>query len=93
MAFRIRNREVKRKESSKPAYASLYRAARWTKASQAYRMENPLCADCARHGVTAAAEVVDHIRPHKGDLEAFWDVANWQSLCAKCHNEKTARGE
>ena len=46
------------------------------------------------------ANVVDHIIPHKlkdaidsGDvarIEAsralFWDSANWQSLCAPCHN-------
>jgi len=36
------------------------------------------------------ATVVDHITPHKGDNDLFWDRANWQSLCESCHNRKTA---
>jgi len=36
------------------------------------------------------ATVVDHISPHKGDSDLFWDRANWQSLCESCHNRKTA---
>lgn len=44
----------------------------------------PLCS-CG-----AAAECVDHIRPHKGDQELFWDPANLQSLCDSCHSRKTA---
>jgi 5-methylcytosine-specific restriction endonuclease McrA len=33
-----------------------------------------------------AATVVDHKRPHHGDKALFWDVSNWQALCAPCHN-------
>jgi len=29
---------------------------------------------------------VDHIKPHKGNLALFWDEANLQSLCKKCHD-------
>lgn len=36
------------------------------------------------------AEVVDHIVPHKGDLSLFWSRSNWQSLCKRCHDIKTA---
>lgn len=36
------------------------------------------------------AIVVDHVRPHRGDMVLFWDVANWQSLCLSCHNRKSA---
>ena len=35
------------------------------------------------------ATVVDHIRPHKGNRELFWDRTNWQSLCKQCHDRKT----
>jgi 5-methylcytosine-specific restriction protein A len=35
--------------------------------------------------------VVDHIIPHKGDKDLFWDSNNWQPLCKTCHDEKTAR--
>jgi 5-methylcytosine-specific restriction protein A len=34
--------------------------------------------------------VVDHIVPHKGEKVAFWNRANWQPLCKRCHDIKTA---
>lgn len=39
---------------------------------------------CKANSVIKAAELVDHIVPHKGD-QRFWDPANWQSLCDRCH--------
>jgi 5-methylcytosine-specific restriction protein A len=36
------------------------------------------------------AEVVDHIRPHRGDWALFIDPGNHQSLCKSCHDRKTA---
>lgn len=36
------------------------------------------------------ATVVDHAAPHRGDRALFWDTSNWQSLCAHCHNVKSA---
>lgn len=33
---------------------------------------------------------VDHIVPHKGNHELFWDRDNWQALCHHCHSVKTA---
>jgi 5-methylcytosine-specific restriction endonuclease McrA len=41
---------------------------------------------CEQAGRLAAASVVDHREPHKGDVAKFWDQSGWQSLCAKCHN-------
>lgn len=51
----------------------------------------PLCAECERQGRVAPATVVDHIIPHKGNYDLFWDMSNWQSLCKPCHDRKTAR--
>lgn len=61
--------------------------ARWQRTSTAWRKqpENALCVCCRANGVVKLAELVDHIVPHKGDLELFWDQANWQSLCDRCH--------
>jgi len=62
--------------------------ARW----QRYRAwflaqpQNVLCAACRRE----VATVVDHIRPHKGDHDRFWDAQNHQPLCKSCHDRKTA---
>jgi len=39
----------------------------------------------------APATVVDHIEPHKGDEELFYDINNLQSLCKSCHDRKTAK--
>ena len=65
--------------------------ARWEKARKMYLRANPLCMECAKENRIEPATVVDHIIPHKGDMRLFWDRCNWQSLCERHHNEKTAR--
>ncbi|BAU28970.1 HNH endonuclease [Aneurinibacillus soli] len=52
---------------------------------------NPLCKECQAEGNTVVAEVVDHIIPHKGDHVLFWDEKNWQPLCKRHHDSKTAK--
>ena len=56
-----------------------------------YLRNHPLCRDHEQRGLVAAATVVDHIRPHQGDKALFWDSDNWQPLCKRCHDVKTAR--
>jgi 5-methylcytosine-specific restriction protein A len=63
--------------------------ARWGKARDVYLAQHPLCIACHNQGIVQAAQVVDHIIPHKGDYDLFWDVDNWQPLCATHHNAKT----
>lgn len=62
---------------------------RWQKARAGYLAEHPLCLCCLKDGVTEAATVVDHVIPHRGDEGLFWDRANWQPLCKRCHDTKT----
>jgi 5-methylcytosine-specific restriction protein A len=57
---------------------------KWHKARKTYLMANPLCVKCGK-----PATEVDHITPHKGDMNLFWDVNNWQALCHECHSRKT----
>lgn len=64
---------------------------RWQKARVTYLSRHPLCKVCDEGGLVVAATVVDHIIPHKGDQDLFWDTSNWQSLCKPCHDRKTAR--
>ncbi|MGE8338123.1 HNH endonuclease [Pseudomonas laurylsulfatiphila] len=59
---------------------------KWQKARERYLRDHPLCVYCARQGLTAAAGVVDHKVPHRGDQSLFWDESNWQSLCKPCHD-------
>ncbi len=53
--------------------------------------ENPLCAYCLREGVTEAATICDHIKPHRGDETLFWS-GPFQSLC-KTHHDSTKQRE
>jgi 5-methylcytosine-specific restriction enzyme A len=67
---------------------------RWRKASKAWLAlpENRYCLDCKKRGRVKLSDVVDHIKPHRGDQGLFWDPGNWQPLCFTCHNRKTASG-
>lgn len=71
------------------ALHALY-GARWRKARHLFLMANPLCRMHQERGELVAATIVDHVIPHKGDVSAFWQRSNWQSLCKPCHDTKTA---
>ncbi|MEY8001598.1 HNH endonuclease signature motif containing protein [Clostridium sp. Mt-5] len=77
-----------RKSASKRGYNT-----RWNKARKTYLTNHPLCVECMKEDKVTPATVVDHIKPHRGDMKLFWDVSNWQSLCKIHHDKKTARGE
>lgn len=64
--------------------------SRWQRARRTYLRSHPLCVHCQQQGCLVPATVVDHVIPHKGDWQLFWDEANWQSLCKPCHDVKTA---
>jgi 5-methylcytosine-specific restriction protein A len=65
--------------------------ARWRAARKHYLTEHPLCVECLKQGKLVPANIVNHIVPHKGDWQLFWDKSNWQALCKTCHDSKTAR--
>jgi 5-methylcytosine-specific restriction protein A len=64
--------------------------AQWQRVSKAFLRENPLCVRCKTHGGLRVSEVVDHVSPHRGDPHLFWARSNWQALCKRCHDRKTA---
>jgi 5-methylcytosine-specific restriction endonuclease McrA len=63
----------------------------WAVLSSAF-LRGKICADPYKlHGNhPRLAQVTDHIRPHKGNEELFYDQTNWQPLCKSCHDRKTA---
>ena len=63
---------------------------KWQQARAGFLRKHPLCVYCEREGRVTAATVVDHIVPHCGDMKAFWDFGNWQSLCKPCHDSVKA---
>jgi 5-methylcytosine-specific restriction enzyme A len=73
--------EVKRPGSTAQGYGY-----KWQQARAEFLKSNPVCLTCG-----APSNVVDHIKPHKGDQGLFWRRSNWQPLCTPCHNSKTAR--
>lgn len=65
--------------------------SRWAKSSRGFLQHNPLCKHCEDKGIIRASEVTDHIVPHRGDMDLFWDRDNWQPLCKRHHDIKTAK--
>lgn len=74
------------------AASRLYHTNRWKRASKEFLAKHPLCDECGRQGKVTPAEHTDHITPHRGDVGLFWDVSNWQPLCASCNAKKARRG-
>lgn len=68
----------------------LYGRARWKALRIAQLTSFPLCRMCLESDVVEAATVVDHVKPHKGDEEMFFDPTNLQSLCAPHHDRDKA---
>lgn len=60
--------------------------AQWDKAARIYKRQFPLCCGCKAAGRIEPATVVDHIVPHKGNADLFWDSGNWQPSCDWHHN-------
>lgn len=73
---------------NKSAHRKLYNAA-WRRARIRFLRNNPLCVPCLREDRTTEATVVDHLTPHKGDHELFWDQNNWGASCKPHHDRKT----
>lgn len=65
---------------------------RWRKERAAFLARNPWCVNLGE-GCTLIATLIDHVKPHKGDMALFWDRSNWQPLCDHCHNVHKARME
>ena len=84
--------EVKRElDRQRPSAARRGYDGRWRKARALFLAEHPLCADCLAEGRLTHATVVDHIVPHRGDRQLFWDQDQWQQLCRRHHDSKTVR--
>ena len=70
-----------------------YKTAEW----RALRSDVLLAAlfTCCRCGHLGESRdlVADHIQPHRGDRDLFFDRSNLQCLCATCHNGDKQREE
>lgn len=66
-----------------------YNSWPWRKARKAFKLKNPLCKHCEERGEVTPAKLVDHIVPIKAGGEPLKE-SNFQCLCDKCHNIKSA---
>lgn len=81
------------RRSEKRPWQHLYDTALWRKLRERQLAIEPLCQFCKRREDIVIADVVDHIRPHKGDIGLFGDPDNLQSLCRQCHDSVKKRME
>lgn len=61
---------------------------KWQRYRLRFLAKNPVCRMCAAEGRITEATVVDHVIPHRGDMELFWKGEH-QPLCASCHGKKS----
>jgi 5-methylcytosine-specific restriction endonuclease McrA len=65
----------------------IYASEEWRALRRRVLYEEPICSGCKME----RSLHVDHIVAHKGRQDLFWDRANLQALCARCHNSKTCK--
>lgn len=82
--MRRRSYELFTRRGASAAYNGLYRTAAWRKLRAKFLKAHPRCVVCGE-----TATIVDHIRPHRGDMSLFLDETNLQPLCQSCHSRKT----
>jgi 5-methylcytosine-specific restriction endonuclease McrA len=70
---------------SRSKYSQWYASRRWRRIRAELLARNPLCEFCTKQGRVTPATIADHIEPHRGDLEKFWN-SPLQALCATCHS-------
>ena len=69
-----------------------YNTQAWQKLRKVKLQRDPLCEDCQGAGRMRVASVVDHRKAISQGGHPFPDLDGLASLCAACHNAKTARG-
>lgn len=71
----------------------LYNTRGWARLRAAQLRREPHCRICASVNQFTPATVADHIVPHRGTRSLFFDPANLQSLCKRCHDSVKASHE
>lgn len=78
---------------AKADWHHLYQQARWQRLRAHQLSMQPLCRMCLITEDITPATVIDHVKPHKGDLKLFYDANNLQSLCKPHHDGAKQRIE
>jgi len=90
------------REPRRSAYARGY-TKKWDRFAKWFRLTYPLCgmrpggvvpvmSQCYVEERDTPATQTDHVVPHRGDQQLFWNLTNLQSLCAACGARKSQAG-
>src|SRR4051794_38339439 len=74
------------------AWQAWYKTPRWKAVRLAQLRAEPWCAYCLKAGNRVAALVCDHVEPHRGNEQSFWNGPR-QSLCQAHHSASKQRAE
>ena len=94
---RRKGRSLHRERGSSSPGHPLYKDSRWRGANGLRKLhlsKQPFCVECRKEGkpiaeCIPAVAIVDHIRPHRGRPELFFDESNLQTMCKSHHSMKT----
>jgi 5-methylcytosine-specific restriction endonuclease McrA len=80
---------------SQPRDTMPYRTYKWQRLRDKVLVRDKFtCAMCGRIQIGKGRTIVDHRKPHGGDLTLFWDENNLQVLCkVPCHEQHKKRLE
>lgn len=87
-AENLARRQKAREAVRNTGVRDLYFTVQWRALRARVIREQPFC---ATRGCGKRTRVVDHARPHRGDLQLFFDRSNLVGYCKPCHDRKTAR--
>lgn len=82
-----------RRSAEAQIYRNLYHSKAWRRGRLVFLAQHPLCERCMAQGRVTAATVVNHRKPHKGDVALFFAWEGWQPLCKPCHDGPTQQIE
>lgn len=77
----------------RPHWVKWYKTANWRRLRLWQLRREPICKFCKRNGTLTEADTVDHVKPHKGNIDLFFSRDNLQSLCKSCHSSSKQRIE
>jgi 5-methylcytosine-specific restriction enzyme A len=80
-----------RRPSGTHEQIKMYNSKAWRTLRRLQIEQYPLCAECLKRDRLTPATVADHIKQARLDEVEFFDQSNLQSLCASCHNKKSAK--
>lgn len=84
---------VSKTRDSRPPWVKWYKTSAWKRLRKSQLNREPLCRFCKRKGIITQGNTVDHISPHRGKMEKFFDITNLQTLCKSCHSSTKQRIE